>query len=149
MNSRLVYLAGPIAGCSDAECRVWREQAARMLRPLDVLDPLRRDYREQELFHPELAAAVVSSDKADIVRSAALLVHYDRPSIGTSMEIIFAWTFRIPVFVANQSGAKTLSPWLVHHAHEIHVGLEATIRALKHHVLRNPAGAPDPKENPP
>lgn len=150
MGERHVYLAGPIAGCTDAECRVWREQAAVMLRPLVALDPLRRDYRNEDLFHPELAAEVVRADKADIINSAAVLVHYDRPSIGTSMEVLFAWTFRVPVFVANQSGMERLSPWLIHHAHEIHVGLEPTIIALKQHVLGNHAAHHvDVKENHP
>src|SRR5258707_4663776 len=40
---------------------------------------------------PGIAAEIVENDKADIDKSDVLLVNYVKPSVGTSMEILWAW----------------------------------------------------------
>lgn len=109
-----VYLAGPINGCSDSECKDWRANATHALGADNVFDPMVRDYRGRE-GEPGIAAKIVEQDKADINASSAVLVYFDRPSVGTSMEVLYAWEQRKPVFVVNASG-KALSPWLAYHA---------------------------------
>lgn len=105
-----VYLCGPINGCTDAECKDWRA-AAKAALP-DTLDPMRRDYRGREA---GLQAEIVEADKADITQCDALLVNYDRPSVGTSMEILFAWERGLLVVTVAAPGT-VLSPWLVYHS---------------------------------
>jgi nucleoside 2-deoxyribosyltransferase len=108
-----VYLCGPINGCSDSEAKDWREAAK--LRLKDTLDPMRRDYRGRE---SECCAEIVVLDKRDIEGSDVVLVNYVKPSVGTSMEIFWAWLLGIPVIVACSPFAE-ISPWLRYHVTKI------------------------------
>lgn len=128
-NIGTVYLCGPIQNCTDTECVAWREEAKR-LWPGVALDPLRRDYRGKELDNPE---KLVSDDLNDIDNSDALVVWFDRPSVGTAMEIFYACTTaRIPVFVVDARPERTgpLSAWLVRHTTELHTTLEGALASL-------------------
>lgn len=122
-----IYLAGPINGRTDAECKNWREQCKEVLGAERCFDPMSRDYRGREL-EPGIARTIVEQDKRDIFASDAVLVYFDKPSVGTSMEVLFAWDHRLPVFVVNASGAP-LSPWLLYHATAFFSDLDA---ALEH-----------------
>jgi nucleoside 2-deoxyribosyltransferase len=108
-----IYLCGPINGCTDGECKDWRE-AAKPVLP-DTLDPMRRDYRGRE---DQCVPEIVEGDKADIDQCDALLVNYDKPSVGTSMEILYAWERGIPVIVVAAKGAR-ISPWLRYHSKHV------------------------------
>lgn len=121
-----VYLAGPINGRTDADCTDWRAQARAALE--SVLDPMDRDYRGRE-HEPGIAATIVEQDKADINRCGAVLVYFDRPSVGTSMEILYAWQLGIPIVVVNVSG-RPLSPWMTYHATVIASTLDEAIASL-------------------
>lgn len=125
-----IYLCGPIQNCTDAECKDWRAKAADAW-PGVSLDPMRRDYRGRELENP---AQLVADDLEDITNSDALIVWFDRPSVGTSMEIFFAAKIlRIPVVVIDARADRTgpLSVWLVYHATQIHTTLEGALGALE------------------
>ncbi len=125
-----IYLCGPIQGRPDSECVDWRQRAVTLLAPLQVLDPIRRDYRNV----PTTKAAsdqIVAWDEEDIRESAALLVMFDKPSVGTAMEIrMAAKEVRIPVYTIDISGASR-SPWLVHHTTKFFVSLEAACEFIK------------------
>jgi nucleoside 2-deoxyribosyltransferase len=110
---KTVYLCGPINGCTDAECTDWRE-FAKVNLTCDTLDPMARDYRGREL-EPGIAAEIVENDKADIDKSDILLVNYTKPSVGTSMEILWAWLAHKPVIIVCEPSA-VLSPWLIYHS---------------------------------
>lgn len=115
-----VYLCGPINGCTNEECKHWREQAKLCLT--DTIDPMRRDYRGRE---DQCVAEIVEGDKADIDECDALLVNYDKPSVGTSMEILYAWQNSKPVIIVASKDA-TISPWLRYHSrHIVHSFAEA------------------------
>jgi nucleoside 2-deoxyribosyltransferase len=126
---RPVYLCGPINGRSDADCKDWREEAKRLLAPMPTLDPMARDYRGREL-EPDIEAEIVENDKLDIGRCAALLVMFDKPSVGTAMEVLFAYERGMPVHVVDVSG-KPLSPWLLYHASAVHPNLDAASCCLR------------------
>jgi nucleoside 2-deoxyribosyltransferase len=121
-----LYLCGPINGRSDDDCRSWREQV-KTLWP-DCLDPMRRDYRGREL-EPGIAAEIVAGDLEDINASDALIVYFDKPSVGTSMEVFYAHQQGKPVVVIDKSGAP-LSPWLVHHATRVVGTVEEALQCL-------------------
>jgi hypothetical protein len=108
-----VYLCGPINGRGDDDCTVWREYAKSRLH--DTLDPMRRDYRGKE---GEAWREIVELDKIDVARCDALLVYYDKPSVGTSMEMIWAWERGKRIVLVDKSD-KPLSPWLRYHSHYI------------------------------
>lgn len=109
-----VYLAGPIFGCGDEQCRDWRRAATDLLGADLVFDPMVRDYRGRE-HEPGIANEIVEQDKADIEAANAMIVYFDHPSVGTSMEVLHAWNIGITVVVVNVNGGK-LSPWLRYHS---------------------------------
>jgi nucleoside 2-deoxyribosyltransferase len=103
-------LCGPINGCTDSECKDWRAEALK--RFPQAINPMRRDYRGREA---ECVNEIVELDKVDIQESDALLVNYDKPSVGTSMEVFFAWTLGKTVVVVARAGS-VISPWLRYHS---------------------------------
>src|SRR4051812_37977168 len=112
MKKPIIYLSGPIDNCTDDECMEWR----RVLKSLyndhyDFLDPTDRDFREPG-YGVKHGRLIVQFDKIDIVRSDVVLVNFQRPSIGTSMEIIYAHQLGKLVVIVNTSTTKRedLSP---------------------------------------
>lgn len=114
LSDHTIYLCGPIQDRTDEECVQWRDLLTTIW-PGNTLNPLRRDYRGRELENPGL---LVRSDLEDIDNSDGLFVYFDRPSVGTSMEIFYAKACRkLPVVVLDRSPPGTvLSAWLVNHA---------------------------------
>lgn len=126
-----VYLAGPINGCSDEQANMWRGRARAWLEQygVDVLDPMRRDYRGVDLDsdNPRL---IVESDLADIQACDAVLVNCDRSSWGTAMEVRAAYTeFHKPV-VGFMVDPRTASPWLQQHTNAIECTVERAVSSL-------------------
>lgn len=114
--SRTIYLCGPINGRTDEDARGWRELVKDRWNGA-CLDPMRRDYRGREL-EPGIAAEIVAGDIEDIQVCDAVLVFFDKPSVGTSMEVFYAHSIGKPVVVVDASD-KPLSPWLIHHATQV------------------------------
>jgi len=133
-NDLVLYLAGPIAGRTDADYKTWRKMTASQW-PGKTLDPMRRDYRSITI-GAEVAAEIVAGDLLDIRNSDALLVYFDQPSVGTSMEVFYAHhVLRKPVFIINVSGAP-LSAWLVHHSTAIFEELtDMTLKQVMQHLV--------------
>jgi len=107
-----VYLCGPINGCTDDEAHTWRDVFQATFPWAECIDPMARDYRGNE--HEDYRE-IVELDKRDVRSCDAVVVMYAKPSVGTSMEVFYAWTLGIPVVVIDQSG-KPISPWLRYHA---------------------------------
>lgn len=108
-----IYLCGPINGCTDAEATNWRN--AVKLYYDNAIDPMKRDYRGKELTNYR---EIVDLDKRDIRACDIVVVNYDKPSVGTSMEVFYAWTLGKPIIVWCKEDAK-LSPWLIYHSTSI------------------------------
>ena len=123
-----VYLCGAINARSDADCREWRTVAATYCARygIAVRDPMDRDYRGKEA---EEFAAIVEHDKADVDACDVLLVYFDRPSVGTSMEVLYAWERGKRILLVDASRAP-LSPWLRYHASAIYPELVDALDAL-------------------
>ena len=108
-DAKKVYLAGPIFGCSDVEAKDWRATAKEQLG--NVLDPMVRDYRGVEDTNVK---DIVEMDKQDIDQCSHMIAFVPKPSIGTSMEILYAWQKGITVVAVVPT--KPVSPWLKYHA---------------------------------
>jgi nucleoside 2-deoxyribosyltransferase len=121
-----LYLCGPINGCTDEEANGWRD-LVKSLWPGETIDPMRRDYRGRE---DQCADEIVEFDKIDIMRADALIVSYDKPSVGTSMEVLFAFERGKPIVVVAQQGTR-ISPWLRYHSHHITSTYSMAINTLK------------------
>tara|TARA_R110000764_G_scaffold36736_2_gene82009 strand:+ start:35464 stop:35868 length:405 start_codon:yes stop_codon:yes gene_type:complete len=131
---KTIYLCGPINGCTDDEAHTWRERvkeyAATIATPrFETRDPMDRDYRGKE---GESIREIVDLDKRDVRESHVVLVNYSKPSVGTAMEILYAWQMGTPVIIWARGGV-TLSPWLVYHStaivHTFVDAMEAVERA--------------------
>jgi nucleoside 2-deoxyribosyltransferase len=123
---KTIYLCGPINGCTDEECNNWRSFVkARWEGP--CLDPMRRDYRGKE---DESVREIVELDKIDVMNSDVILVSYDKPSVGTSMEILYAFERGKLVVVVSAVGAK-ISPWMRYHSHAIKHSFAEAISYIK------------------
>jgi len=109
-------------GCTDEECRDWREYAAQHLR-CATLDPMVRDYRGREM---EGMVDMVESDKADINGCDIVLVNFIKPSVGTSMEILYAWERNKKVVLVAPHD-MVISPWLVYHSHHVFHAIEEAV----------------------
>ncbi len=120
-----VYLCGPIDLCTNKEARVWRE-AVKTYFPL-AIDPMSRDYTGK------LATSyreIVELDKRDIRDADAVLVNFFVPSVGTMMEVIYAWTVGVPVVVWMTADVP-ISPWLRYHAMTIVHSLHEAVSTLR------------------
>lgn len=95
-----VYLAGPIAGCTEPEEHEWRKAARDHIG--NVTDPT------------EWSENVVALDKAAIRASEAVLAYCPWPSVGTSMEILYAHHMGVPVIAVMPKGVE-ISPWILAH----------------------------------
>lgn len=122
------YLCGPITNCNDQEASGWRDRVLEVFP--HAFDPMRRDFRGKDaMAHMR---EIVELDKFDIRRSDVLLVGWngDKPSVGTSMEIMYAWTLGIPVITWMQPGAQRLV-WLEYHSTMIVHSFEDAVAAVR------------------
>lgn len=111
-----IYLAGPIAGCRDSEARFWRNYVQRLMPNYTYLDPMRRDYRADDIT-PHIVREIVLMDIQDIEAADIVLVNFSKPSVGTSMEILHAHMRDTPVVVHLEGVMPhAVSPWLMHYA---------------------------------
>jgi nucleoside 2-deoxyribosyltransferase len=105
-----VYLCGPINGCTDAEAINWREVVKECFP--QAIDPMVRDYRGREA---QDYREIVDLDKRDVRAADVILVNYSKPSVGTAMEVLYAWTLGKPVIVWCAE-STSISPWLRYHS---------------------------------
>jgi nucleoside 2-deoxyribosyltransferase len=112
MEYPTLYLCGPINGCTDAEANDWRTLVKENW-PGKCIDPMKRDYRGKEA---EAFREIVELDKIEVAACDVMLVNYDKPSVGTSMEILYAWERGKRIVVVCKPDA-VISPWLRYHAH--------------------------------
>lgn len=126
------YLAGPINGTTDAEMRDWREDLKRRAPQIDWVDPTVRDYRGIEDVN---VAALVEDDKADIDSCELVVAYCPRPSVGTSMEVLYAWQQGQTVLLLIPPDAP-VSPWLRYHSHGIYNYSTVLASALLREPLR-------------
>ena len=137
-----LYLAGPITGCSWEGATDWRSNVSGVLEPYGIkcLSPLRgKQYLLQELSIADrydqhvmsTAKAIFARDMFDVERTTGLFVNLigaKKVSIGTVMEISFAWSLRHPVIIVmekdnihHHSMLEATSGWVVE---DINEGIE-------------------------
>lgn len=134
-----VYLAGPISGCTDDDMHNWREDLKRRMPTITFVDPTVRDYRGLEEFNVQ---EIVEGDKADIDTCELVVAYTPHPSVGTSMEVLYAYQQGQRVLIWAPVGAP-LSPWLRYHSHRIYRHAfeveSAIIRETLNHDLPEPS----------
>lgn len=126
------YLCGGINGLNDADAKNWREIAKEKLST-KTLDPMRRDYRGKE---NDFVQDIVHGDLDDIADSQYILINATKPSWGTAMELVYAFTNpNVARIVAFTEGA-TISPWLRYHCDAIYDTLNQAIADINFSACR-------------
>ena len=120
----IVYLAGGIAGLRGADAMDWRQHAFWMLeeRGIEALDPMRakdalggqtristdfHDYEQLGAFFK--SRGIMTRDFNDVNRCDALLVNLlglEKPSLGTIMELAWAYALQKPAVVAIEASGN-------------------------------------------
>jgi len=132
----VVYLCGPINGCTDGEANDWRQGTIKQLgNQFQFLDPMRRDYRGYEMDGPEIVDEIVDGDKQDLDNTDILLAFCPKPSVGTSMEILYFWERGGRVVIVHPNPHP--SPWLVKHSEAIFADFETAYAYLREHGIKS------------
>jgi hypothetical protein len=124
---KTVYLCGAINGCTDQQCKDWRNYTKEKLKgKYEFLDPMRRDFRGKE---DSSVKEIVNGDYYDINHTDILLGNANSPSWGTGMEIHYAYQIgKKVILVCN---AERVSPWLRYHSDKIVKTLDEAIELLE------------------
>lgn len=137
--NRTIYLCGPINGRTTEDATSWRETVKDRWDG-QCLDPMRRDYRGREL-EPGIAAEIVAGDIEDIQNSDAVLVFFDKPSVGTAMEVFYAKHVLKKLVVVIDASDKPLSPWMLHHADHVTKHVSVALAMVDMSLRRRVPGA--------
>ncbi len=131
---KTIYLCGPIMDEVDGHAREWREQALQALRPnFTVLDPMRRNFKDREV---DSANEIVEFDLQDVRDADIVLVNYNRPSIGTAMEVFYAGHDLGKFVVAfSPFEFKECNPWMVRFCTKIQPSLEEALGYINEHFI--------------
>ncbi len=130
-----IYLSGPIMDECPLAAATWRERATQALsEPFILLDPMRRDFKDREV---DSANEIVEFDLQDVRDADILLVNYNKPSIGTSMEVFYA-AHDLGKFIVAFSpfSFQECSPWMVRYCTKILPSLESAVTYLREHFVR-------------
>ncbi len=111
-----VYLAGPVTGCSYKECTDWRQYAmARLaesgitgLNPMRCKEALAKEIKIADSYDNYLSCprGIMTRDYWDCTRCDVVLVnllHARSVSIGSVMEIAWAFNHRIPIVLVMEN----------------------------------------------
>lgn len=131
-QARNIYLCGPIMDATPEAGKSWRQRAKeRLAGRFILLDPMRRDFRDREI---DSANEIVEFDLQDIRNADMLLVNYNKPSIGTSMEVFYA-AHDLGKFVIAFSPYtyQDMSPWMVKYCTKILPDLERALQYIEQH----------------
>ncbi|MCP3965024.1 MAG: hypothetical protein GY750_10510 [Lentisphaerae bacterium] len=122
-DNKVIYLSGPIMDEHEGHARQWRQTARNQLdKKFKILDPMRRQFIDRKV---DSSNEIVEFDLQDVRDADILLVNYNKPSIGTSMEVFYA-AHDLGKFVVAFSPFefKDCSPWMVRYCTKILSSLE-------------------------
>ncbi len=129
---KTIYLSGPIMDESAGTAREWRETAKELLGgKFRLLDPMRRKFIDRQV---DSANEIVEFDLRDVRDADLILVNYNKPSIGTSMEVFYA-AHDLGKFIVAFSPFeyKNCSPWMVRYCTKILPDLESAVEYILTH----------------
>lgn len=127
-----IYLSGPIMDEHAGSAREWRESAKALLgSKFNLLDPMRRKFVDRQV---DSANEIVEFDLQDVRDADLILVNYNKPSIGTSMEVFYA-AHNLGKFIVAFSPFefKDCSPWMARFCTKILPDLEQAAEYIKTH----------------
>lgn len=115
--------------------REWRNEAKRILGgEFELLDPMRRKFVDRQV---DSANEIVEFDLQDVRDADLILVNYNKPSIGTSMEVFYA-SHNLGKFVVAFSPFefRDCSPWMARYCTKILPDLETAASYIRENFGR-------------
>ncbi|MBQ9089127.1 MAG: nucleoside 2-deoxyribosyltransferase [Lentisphaeria bacterium] len=131
-DKKTIYLSGPIMDECSGIARQWRDVAKEALsEQFRMLDPMRRKFVDRQV---DSANEIVEFDLQDVRDADIILVNYNKPSIGTSMEVFYA-AHDLGKFVVAFSPFeyKDCSPWMARYCTKILPDLEQAVNYILEH----------------
>jgi len=122
-----IYLAGPVANVENGGSK-WRNELVESYPNTDFNNPLDKfnapadnlEIEQNPVGPNEVSATeIVEADKEILRESDAVLVGYeDIQSVGTPMEVMWAYERDYPITIWLRDGSilPDLSPWYLYHA---------------------------------
>ncbi len=135
MQPKKIYLCGPIMDEAEGVAREWRGLATAALKDdFVLLDPMRRNFKDREV---DSANEIVEFDLQDVRDADIILANYNRPSIGTAMEVFYA-SHELRKFVVAFSPFpfQECNPWMVRFCTKILPSLETSIGYIREHFVQ-------------
>ncbi len=129
-----IYLSGPIMDECPQAAATWRERAIQALaKDFTLLDPMRRNFKDREV---DSANEIVEFDLQDVRDADIILVNYNKPSIGTAMEVFYA-AHNLGKFIVAFSpfSFEECSPWMVRFCTKILPDLQSALDYLRAHFV--------------
>lgn len=136
-----IYVAGPITcqtevenfyykfGQVDEVDIKWREELENKLGSnFVVLNPIRRNAQRWQSFRE-----IVGLDKYDIQQSDLVVANLYKSSVGTSMELMYAFMLNKPTIIISQH--KNLDPWIVNHSTVLVNGVDSAVNFIKQNFI--------------
>jgi nucleoside 2-deoxyribosyltransferase len=121
---KTVYLAGPIAGCTENEAKDWREGVSQRLLRHNIMgiSPLRCEpavngkYDVVSSGDPRFgtAQAIGSKNEFDARNCDMILAYLPTKSIGTVIELGWGKALNIPVILVTQEPYLSVHPVIQH-----------------------------------
>ena len=131
-DKKTIYLSGPIMDEYSGIARQWRDVAKSALsEQFRMLDPMRRKFVDRQV---DSANEIVEFDLQDVRDADIVLVNYNKPSIGTSMEVFYA-AHDLGKFVVAFSPFeyKDCSPWMARYCTKILPDLDQAVNYILEH----------------
>jgi len=107
----VIYLAGPMHNCNNSQMNNWRQKAKNYFKDYDYvkfLDPVEKEEINMK--------GAVEGDKEMIKKSTVVIANCWKFSVGTMMEIIYAWENGIPVYVISKKKGIRENWWMIYHS---------------------------------
>lgn len=138
-----IYLCGPIMDEKEGHARAWREEAKQRLGgSFQLLDPMRRNFKDREV---DSANEIVEFDLQDVRDADLLLVNYNKPSVGTAMEVFYAAHVLHKFVIAfSPFSFAECNPWMVRYCTKILPNLDHACAYTLRHFATGPAPEPRP-----
>lgn len=155
MRDFIVYTSSPINGLTFSEATGWRTYVASQLSPFNIrcASPLRdQEYRSytgvlgsttKEAGLLTASRAIMTRDYFDCVRADMVLVNLlgaKRVSIGTCMELAWAYQARIPVVLVMEPSNIHNHPMITESVGWMVTTLDEGVHLVKHVLLPEGAG---------
>jgi len=126
----IIYLAGHT---KENEYRKYCiEKYGKSFKLIDPLEKVNKIIEnDNSLSKKEIAFKICKSDKVLILNSDCLVAYFKKPTVGTIMEIFFAFTMDIETYIIMENKQYENDYWLLAHSHKIFSNTDNCFNYLK------------------